>query len=225
MTKFARRAFGLGVSIAALSALSFADLAIAGPDPCTKAGGVVTCSGDQTNGVSYINDATVVEIDVSNLIKAMKPATGVPGVDLQRHGAPSPALTVKADMTMTLVTDSAPGVHVSGTGDDGGDGHDGTAIITDANGGDASSGGAGSAITVTNSGSVTTTSGNAIDAFSHGGNGGQGGDAVFVLGSPAGSGGKGGDGGVGGLITITNHGALKYDRRRRSGHLRRQPER
>ena len=218
-----RKSSLLGVSVTSL-ALALAggvlvtpDAAMAGPTACTVSGGVATCSVDQSNGVSYIDDASVVEIDLQNLTKPVAPPAGTRGVALQAptvFNASGPALTVKTDssVAMTASGDYTSGISVSDTAGQGASGSTGSFFSRD--GGDAQTGGAGSGITINNVGtiSVNGTGSGAIDLTTTGGQGGVGGLGYYevVLGVTYryGTGGSGGTGGVGGNINVDNSGAL-----------------
>ena len=107
-------------------------------------------------------------------------------------------------------------VRVRSNGGDGGNGGDGIGITTPTLppiplpgfGGDGKRGGNGGTVTVTNSGSLTTSgnSGHGILGESIGGDGGDGGDSISIL-AVFGEGGDGGGAGNGGTVTVTNQAA------------------
>src|SRR5260370_23205308 len=59
----------------------------AGPDPCSvdATGTIATCSGNQSAGISYVNQ-TVTTINVQNLTAPIAPVVGTPGVALGMQG-------------------------------------------------------------------------------------------------------------------------------------------
>jgi len=205
MTIFFRRALWLAASASAPLVLLPIVSAVAAPDSCLTVGGVATCSGDQSAGITYKNDGTVVEIDVTKLTKKIAPGSGVPAVDFEftTTNGDSHALTVRTDATLAGATQAADGLFVKTSGGFGSGGSGGSASHN--NGGDGGVGGTGGGIAIFSAGAISTQGdgANAIDAEASGGQGGGGG-GPFGLGK----GGKGGDGGTSGNIGITNSAVL-----------------
>ena len=178
-------------------------------DACAASGGTQTCAGDQSSGVSVINNGTTVEIDLNTLTKTITPASGVPVVDFEftgGSGAAGNALTIKTDSTFNGTAQQTSGLLVRSTGGAGAGGSGGT--FGSENGGSGGAGGAGGNIAITSAGTIAThgDNANAIDAETTGGQGGGGGGAFGL-----GTGGAAGAAGKSGTITIANAAVLSTD--------------
>lgn len=102
------------VLVAAAGAFVFPRKATAGPDACTLSGSVATCAGNQSAGVSFINSGTVNEADLGGVTTSLTPASGLSAVTLQLTPANgnSGSLTIKADATLSAVSQNADGFFV-----------------------------------------------------------------------------------------------------------------
>ncbi|MCP3908354.1 MAG: hypothetical protein GY712_10110, partial [Oceanicoccus sp.] len=100
----------VAVTIAGLGLVAGANPAFAGPDACTTAGTVITCTGDQSAGVSYTNPAYDT-LNINNLTTAIAPALGDNGINFTVVGGNN--ITIDADTTGTT------GITTTDTGADG----------------------------------------------------------------------------------------------------------
>jgi hypothetical protein len=96
------------LSTAAAGALSLAlgGPALAGPDACTTAGAVVTCSGNQSDGITNFGGT----LNVNNLTQAIAPASGTPGI----YSFSLSDVTIVSDtgaFGITTVGDGANGIY------------------------------------------------------------------------------------------------------------------
>jgi hypothetical protein len=165
---------GLGTAIMALSLAGGwpSAGARAGPDPCSvdATGTIATCSGNQSAGISFVNQ-TVTAINVQALTTPINPVAGTPGVQLSVTGAQAgvpggaggstPALTVLTAPTVSIAasannpsTLSGLGIAVSGFAGNGAQGSTGSGSTPAGAGG---TGGAAGDVTVTNNGTVVGT--------------------------------------------------------------------
>ncbi|HUB84081.1 MAG TPA: hypothetical protein VL971_00195, partial [Rhizomicrobium sp.] len=181
MRKLLRRA-ALAAGLSAAGGLSLAaSLATASPDACTFAGTVATCSGDQADGISFVdipNSAPITgtfpyTVNVSNLSQNIAPTTAEYGINLDQElnfePAPSTAGTVGASSSPFLIaTDGSAALNISGNAaigirayNIGGNGSGGAVFSTPDAGG---AGGAGAAITVSNMDAITTTSSRTLES-------------------------------------------------------------
>lgn len=155
------------LSTAAAGALSLAlgSSALAGPDACTTAGAVVTCTGNQSDGITNFFGTT---LNVNNLTQAIAPADGTNGISFL-----SPIGTVVSINSNTgafgITTSDANGIYafglapgrgpvtVTSTGNI-------TAVGSDADGIVASGG----AVTVTSTGNIITVGSDAVGILAQG---------------------------------------------------------
>ena len=150
----ARVAFRCTLALIAVTAVSIAyDRALANT-ACSVSGGTITCSGNQSAGVSYINSGTVSEVDLGSLTTSLAPASGQSAVALQLSPANgnSGSLTIKADATLNAATQNADGLFVQSAAGLGSAGSGGT--FTSENGGNGGTGGISGNVTVTNAGVI-----------------------------------------------------------------------
>src|SRR3569832_261050 len=184
---------------------------------CTDVTTTRTCTGDQSTGILIDPISNITNLVIKSLTKAITPASGVFGVNMQFTGAggshngafsdgtpgnPGRPFSVNAqDATFGISTTGAfaHGIAVLSTGGEGGNG--GNAVVA-GNGGNAGNGGAGGAVTISNQMAIATSGVGVFGffVFCQGGHGGCGGDSKGL----GGNGGSGGVGGKGGAEAITN---------------------
>lgn len=133
----------------------------AGPAACTTVGTTVTCTGDQSAGISSaidFNAATVDTLNVNSLTTNITPAAGTAGILFFRYGA-SDTVTINSNIaphsisavTLPGITASAyGGVTINNTGDIHSTGIGISALSLN--------GGAGGAVTIINNGAITASS-------------------------------------------------------------------
>ncbi len=132
----------------------------AGPAACTTVGTTVTCTGDQSGGISSVTDfnpATVDTLNVNSLTTNIAPAAGTAGILFFRYGA-SDTVTINSNIaphsisavTLPGITASAyGGVTINNTGDIHSAGVGIDALSLNA--------GAGGTVTIINNGAITAS--------------------------------------------------------------------
>ncbi|WP_119389810.1 autotransporter outer membrane beta-barrel domain-containing protein [Taklimakanibacter lacteus] len=197
----------------AVSCYQFIDLSqVRADDACVGGGGIITCSGDQSEGVNGSGNTSVT---VNNLNQPIAPPDNVPGIIVTNtgtggsdgggigedggNGGTGPSVLINFDGSQPISTDGTPAAGIFGRSTGGSGGNGGNAAIVNA--GDAGNGGAGGSVTINSSGTIqsTGTDSPGLMAISRGGNGGIGGDS-----SVTGDAGTGGGGGAAGAVTVNN---------------------
>ncbi|MGE5177790.1 MAG: autotransporter domain-containing protein, partial [Bacteroidota bacterium] len=182
---------------------------------CVTDGGVITCEGDQSAGISIESCASPIQLWVQNLEKDVTPGEGTAGIDVEAF-APNgttgmPGMIGNAggaglgievhfagpDRAIVTQGEWTHGIYAFSVAGDGGNG--GVGATTGGSGGD---GAAGGAIGIESDATITVSGHNSygIDALSFGGTGGMGSSGLTA--------GSGGAGGKGGDISITSKGAI-----------------
>ncbi|MBS0395403.1 MAG: hypothetical protein JSR54_12305, partial [Proteobacteria bacterium] len=214
------------VSLVLATALRAAN---AGPGPCDVSGGTVTCTGDQSSGVTTTAPITTLEVrdltthDAGGVSLNGSGAGGagggsypVTGGDGDAGGAGGPVTIHYSSGDVHISTVNQSGITAVSSGGAGGGGGTGVGITViiplppfviplPGFGGDGGAGGAGGTVQVTSAGTIATSGdlAHGIYAESNGGNGGKGGDVISIL-SVYGEGGDGGNAASGGTVSVQN---------------------
>jgi hypothetical protein len=175
MRKLLRRA-ALATGLTAAGGLVVAgSLALASPDSCDFIGTMATCSGNQSDGISFIDIPNIAPISgvfpytlkVSDLDRNIAPAIDVQGINLDQElnfvsaaagvvGASSSPFVITTDGSAAITANgtAAIGIRAYNIAGNGGDNASG----------DGGAGGAGASITVDNKDAITTISSRTLES-------------------------------------------------------------
>ncbi len=163
----------LGTVAAGALSLALSSPALAGPDACTPSGGgtIETCTGNQAAGITDFGvtpDFTappVTTLNVNNLIQAIAPASGMPGITFTSAGA----ITITSNTgAFGITTANADGIFAVGSG---------AGAVTVTSTGNITTAGSfavgifalsAGAVTVTSTGNITTAGSDANGIFAQG---------------------------------------------------------
>ena len=202
---FQRTPAGYVALLACTALIAVNHSVLAAPDNCAISPPLIICSGDQSEGIAYSSQSSLLDLQVESLTTDIRPAENVSGIYLSSTRSTNFKLSFDGSRDVFTMGDNAFGFSIYTKGKHG-PYADWTPL---GNGDDGGNGGTGGQIDVDNYGNITTGSDSVIAdpsaglfLRSLGGQGGEGG------GSGGGSAGDGGKGGSGNTVRVTSNGNI-----------------